>query len=71
MEDQDRSIFQTYISTTEQIWMPVRGYKFLTEQGLQDLAKVSFFLRIPEELSVQESWAVPPSNQLSLQSRNS
>lgn len=70
MEEQDRSIFQMYLSTTKQIRMPTRRCKFLPEWGLQDLAKVAF-LRIPEELSLQESWAVPPLNQLSLQPRNS
>lgn len=51
MEEQDRSIFQTHLSTMEQIRMPVRRYKFLLEQGLQDLANIAF-LRIPEELSL-------------------
>lgn len=51
MKEQDRAIFQTYLSTIEQIRMPVRRYKFLPEWRLQDLAKVAF-LRIPEELSL-------------------
>ena len=51
MEEQDRSVFQTYLSTIEEIRMPVRRYKFLPERGLQDLANVAF-LRIPEELSL-------------------